>query len=42
MLEINQVEASHTAFSNAINADPDNQVARDYLSELTRLMNVSQ
>ena len=42
MFEINQVEASHTAFSNAINADPDNQVARDYLSELTRLMNVSQ
>lgn len=42
MFEINQIEASHTAFSNAINADPDNQVARDYLSELTRLMNVSQ
>lgn len=38
MFEINQVEASHTAFSNALNADPNNQVARDYLSELTRLM----
>ncbi|MCS6113388.1 6-hydroxymethylpterin diphosphokinase MptE-like protein [Shewanella baltica] len=42
MFEINQVEASHTAFSNAINADPDNQVAREYLAELTRLMNTPQ
>ncbi|PTA50819.1 hypothetical protein C9I43_10015 [Shewanella morhuae] len=38
MIEINQVEASHTAFSNAIDADPNNQVAQEYLAELTRLM----
>ncbi|QHS12769.1 6-hydroxymethylpterin diphosphokinase MptE-like protein [Shewanella sp. Arc9-LZ] len=42
MFEINQVEASYTAFSNAINAEPNNKVAHDHLSELTRLMNIPQ
>ena len=42
MIEINQVEASHTAFTNATDADPNNQVAQEYLAELTRLMASSQ
>ncbi|SIQ48893.1 Uncharacterized conserved protein [Shewanella morhuae] len=42
MIEINQVEASHTAFTNATDADPHNQVAQEYLAELTRLMASSQ
>lgn len=38
MVEINQIEPAHTAFSNAVNADPTNQVAQHYLTELTQLM----
>lgn len=42
MVEINQAEAAHTAFSNALNAEPNNQVAQQYLAELTRIMTTEQ
>ncbi|MFB2679613.1 6-hydroxymethylpterin diphosphokinase MptE-like protein [Shewanella mangrovisoli] len=38
MVELGQAEGAHTAFSNALNADPDNQVAQHYAAELTRIM----
>lgn len=38
MVEINQAEGAHTAFSNALNADPDNEVALHYVAELSRIM----
>lgn len=38
MLEIKQLEASHTAFVNAVDADPDNQLAQNYLAELKLLI----
>lgn len=42
MVEINQAEAAHTAFSNALNSEPNNQVAQQYLAELTRIMTTEQ
>lgn len=37
MVEINQLEAAHTAFSNALDADPHNEMAKRYLIELNKL-----
>ncbi|MCU8084613.1 6-hydroxymethylpterin diphosphokinase MptE-like protein [Shewanella sp. SM23] len=39
MVDINQAEAAHTAFSNALNADPSNELAHNYLKELDKLLN---
>jgi len=42
MVELDQTEGAHTAFSHALNADPDNQVAQHYVAELTRIMTEAQ
>ncbi|MFB2642009.1 6-hydroxymethylpterin diphosphokinase MptE-like protein [Shewanella bicestrii] len=42
MVELGQAEGAHTAFTNALNADPSNQVAQHYVAELTRIMTEAQ
>lgn len=42
MIELGQAEGAHTAFTNALNADPSNQVAQHYAAELTRIMAEAQ
>ncbi|MGI2156604.1 6-hydroxymethylpterin diphosphokinase MptE-like protein [Shewanella baltica] len=39
MFDINQAEAAHTAFSNALNAEPSNELARQYINELDKILN---
>ena len=42
MVELGQAEGAHTAFSNALKAAPDNQVAQHYVAELTRIITEAQ
>ncbi len=42
MVELGQAEGAHTAFTNALNVDPSNQVAQHYVAELTRIMTEAQ
>ena len=42
LVELNQAEGAHTAFTNALNADPSNQVAQHYVAELTRIITEAQ
>ena len=41
MVDINQAEAAHTAFTNALAADSDNELAQNYLRELNKILNPS-
>ncbi|MCL1141718.1 6-hydroxymethylpterin diphosphokinase MptE-like protein [Shewanella gaetbuli] len=34
MVDVNQIDSAFTAFSNALNADPNNQVAQDYIHQI--------
>ena len=42
MIELGQAEGAHTAFTNALNADPSNQVEQHYAAELTRIITEAQ
>ena len=39
MVDVNQLDAAETAFMSALNADPENQVAQDFLNKIKKAHN---